>query len=405
MKQSHIIIYLSMFAVFLCFTFYVMATGERTVTTSSATASRFAAPEKLYSVPPAEWNGKRVVITGGAGFIGSQLGYHLHKKGYEVILIDNMEFGYDDNLVVDGARFGTFIKADVLDERVYSVFAGVNVVFHFAALSALPVCQSNPRRATDVNVAGVASMLEAARYHGVGRFIFASTSAVYEENTEPVLTEDLPVKPHLLYSLGKYQAEQLVEAMSTTYDMDYVILRFFNVYGPHQDFRRKSPPFTSYIVRELVNNRVPVLHSDGKQRRDYVYVTDLMDLAERAMENPAASKQVFNVASGESFSVNEMFDIVAKELGSNIRPVYHSAKSFWDAYPGMFTGKKPMKSSILEKEVNKAVLGSNGKAKKLLGWEPKVTMVQGLSTMVKYIKELNNELRQSAFDTAWKEKT
>lgn len=364
-------------------------------------AERFSAPRTVYSVAPAKWNGKRVVVTGGAGFIGSQLGYFLHKRGYEVTLIDNMEFGYEDNLVVDGERFGTLVVADVLDSRVHKYFEGVDTVFHFAAISALPVCQSNPQRATETNVGGVASMMEATRYYGVRRFIFASTSAVYEENTEATLTENLTVHPHLLYSLGKYQAEQLIEAMSRTYDIDYVILRFFNVFGPHQDFRRKSPPFTSYIIRELVNNRVAVLHSDGKQRRDYVYITDLLDLATRAMESPKAAGEIFNVASGTSYSVNEMYNIAANEIGSVLKPVYHDARSFWDAYPGMFTGAKPIKSAILEKEVNKAVLGSNAKARELLGWNPQVDMKEGLSRMITYIQGLNTNLRKGKFSTAW----
>lgn len=244
-------------------------------------------------------------------------------------------------------------------------------------------------------------MLEASRIHGVRRFIFASTSAVYEENSEEILTEDLVVSPHLLYSLGKYQAEQLVQAMAKTYDMDVVILRFFNVFGPHQDFRRKSPPFTSYIIRELLNDRVAVLHSDGKQRRDYVYIDDLMDLANRAMTMPDAAGHVFNVASGKSYSVNEMYDIVAGHVHSKIRPVYHDAVSFWSAYPDMFKGVRPIKKEILVKEVNKVVLGSNTKAKVILGWEPKVTMEQGLLNMIKYVQSLDKELQKKSFDTAW----
>lgn len=364
-------------------------------------SSPYAAPEVRYSIPPKSPNGRRVLITGGAGFIGSQLGYFLHQRGFEVILIDNMEFGYEDNLVVDGEAFGTFVKGDVRDVNVRPFFANVDAVFHFAALSALPVCQVNPQRATEVNVGGVAAVLEASRLAGVRRFLFASTSAVYEENTEPVLTEDLSVSPHLLYSLGKYQAEMLTTAMAKSYGLDVVILRFFNVFGPHQDFRRKSPPFTSYIVRELLHNRVPILHSDGKQRRDYVYVTDLIELALLAMDKPEARGQVFNVASGVAYSVNEMYDMVATMVRSKIRPVYKPAANFWSAYPEMFAGSRPIDKAILEKEVNKVVLGSNEKAKKLLGWTPKVTMQQGLQTMVDYVKKVN--LNGVSFDTAWDE--
>jgi len=262
-------------------------------------------------------------------------------------------------------------------------------VFHFAAITALPVCQNYPRHALDVNVAGVASVMEYSRIAGVRRFIFASTSAVYEENHEPVFTETLTVSPHLIYSLSKYQIEQLVFANAFAYDLDVVVLRFFNVYGPHQDFRRLSPPLASYVVRELVNGRVPIFHSNGEQSRDYIFVTDLMDLAIRAMSSPNAKGQIFNVASGRSYSVNEMYLIVAKQLNSNIRPVYHEAVDFWKAYPEMFSGAKPLNVSILVKEVNKRSLGSNEKARNLLGWEPKVTMEQGLSAMIDYVRKRN----------------
>jgi nucleoside-diphosphate-sugar epimerase len=371
------------------------------VESAGSCSARFAQPQKLYSIPSPYPNGKRVIITGGAGFIGSQLGFFLHNKGYDVVLIDNMAYGYQDNLVVDGKRFGTFIKAEILDDRTHALYAGVDCVFHFAALSALPVCQSNPRSAMEVNVGGVANVMEASRIHGVRRFIFASTSAVYEGNTESVLTEDLRVNPHLMYSLSKYQGELLVKAVAATYDQDIVILRFFNVFGPHQDFRRKSPPFTSYITRELVHGRAPHLHSDGNQRRDYVYVTDLIDLAIRAMKHPLAAGQTFNVASGQAYSVNEMYNMVKEELASNISPMYHPPSNFWKAYPRMFQGVKPIKLSILENEVNKVVLGSNEKAKEILKWTPKVTMQDGLRNMVNYAKQLSKDVQMKSFDTAW----
>lgn len=352
---------------------------------------------------PTNPNGKRVIITGGAGFIGSQLGYHLHNEGYEVILIDNMAFGYMDNVIVEGKRFGKFIIADVLDPRVRKYIQDAHALFHFAALSALPVCQSDPQRSMEVNVAGTAAMLEAARLGNVRRFLFASTSAVYENNNEEVYTEDLPVNPHLHYSLSKYQSELLTKAVAATYGLEVVIFRFFNVFGPHQDFRRKSPPFTSYIVREIVNGRAPILHSDGKQSRDYIFLSDLLTLVTLGMESPKAKGETFNVASGKAYSVREMYKIVADEMNSDIKPVYHSSEKFWDAYPQMFEGTRPIKKEILVKEVNKHVLGSTAKAEKLLGWKPKVSMKEGLHQMVQFIKtkQQGGEAGKN-YDVAWK---
>ena len=381
---------------------------------SAAGYERFPAPVLEYRIPPPSDtpeqqanNKKKVFITGGAGFIGSQLGYHLHNKGYRVILLDNLEFGYRDNIEIDGKKFGTFILGDVLDRRVWDYMANTDVVFHFAALSALPVCQNHPQKATEVNVAGTAAMLEASRLHGVGRFIFASTSAVYEENSArggASFSENLTVSPHLLYSATKQQSEIIVRGYDTVYDLDTVVLRFFNVYGPHQDFRRKSPPFTSYIVRELANGRTPVLHSNGDQSRDYIFVDDLLRLVVLAMDEPKARGEIFNVASGKSYSVKEMYAVVAKLLNKEkIKPTFHTASDFWKAYPELFQGAKPIRNSVLEKEVNKNVLGDNRKAKDILGWEPQVSMEEGFKAMIKYIRsrQSRNGTSSHVYNTAW----
>ena len=121
---------------------------------------------------------KKVVITGGAGFIGSQLGYKLYKDGYEVILIDDMSFGYTENLKINGESFGNFIKSDIRSQSIGPLLSNVDCVFHLAAISALPVCQSNPGEAISINVGGTANILELARQAGVRRFVFASTCSI-----------------------------------------------------------------------------------------------------------------------------------------------------------------------------------------------------------------------------------
>ena len=125
----------------------------------------------------------RILITGGAGFIGSQLGFRLFNEGHDVLLLDNMSYGHEDNLTIDGKTFGTFIKSDVRDKGDMMKYTkGVDCVFHFAGIAPLPDCQIDPYNAVDVNVSGTANVLEASRINGVKRVVFASTSAIYENN-------------------------------------------------------------------------------------------------------------------------------------------------------------------------------------------------------------------------------
>lgn len=331
---------------------------------------------------------KKIIITGAAGFIGSQLAYDLHQQGHQLILIDDMSFGYEDNLIINGETFGEFHKLDIRRPEIETLFRGVDTVFHFAGISALPVNQENPYYAIDVNVAGTANVLEMARRNNIRRVVFASTSAIYENNTTfPNYEYDL-VSPYLIYSNAKLQAELLCKSYYNTYGLEVAIIRYYNVYGPHQDFKRTSPPFTSYVIRELLNNKQPVLHSSGDQKRDYVYVDDINSLNKLCMNHPKAPGEIFNAASGKNYSVKEIYKILASALNSNIEPTYREAGKFWDKYPKLFEGHYPLPVSILEKEVNKYTLGSAEKAKNLLGWETKMDIETGMKLTAEYAKKL-----------------
>ncbi len=334
-------------------------------------------------------NSKKIVITGGAGFIGSELGHRLNKKGYEVILIDNLSFGYIENLIIDGKVFGKFILKDIRDncQELADIFKDAYCIFHFAAISALPVCQSDPGMAISINVAGTANVLEAARRANARRVVFASTSAIYERNKNfPSKEEDI-ADPYLVYSVSKINAEKICKAFSDVYGMNIVITRYYNVYGPNQDSRRKSPPFTIYVIRELLNKRTPVLHSDGTQKRDYVYIEDINDLNILCMEHPKAVGEIFNVASGETYSVNEIYNIISDELKTNIKPVYKDSTKFWQDYSELSNGNYPIKPEVIRDEVNKFTLGDNTKAKEILGWNPSISIREGLRRLIEAAKE------------------
>ena len=327
---------------------------------------------------------KKVVITGGAGFIGSQLGYKLYKEGYEVTLIDDMSFGYAENLKINGESFGNFTKSDIRSQSIGPLLHNVDCVFHLAAISALPVCQSKPGEAISINVSGTANMLELARRAGVRRFVFASTSAIYENNTNFPCKEDDAVAPSLIYSISKLNGEALCKSFGDLYGMEIAITRYYNVYGPNQDIKRKSPPFVGYVIRELLAERAPLLHSNGKQKRDYVYIDDVNQLNILCMNHPKAAGEIFNVASGQAYSVNQIYKIIASQLTSSIQPTFRESTLFWDKYPTLFNGKFPLDGERISKEVDKFTLGSTLKTKSLLGWMTNVTIEKGLANTIEF---------------------
>jgi nucleoside-diphosphate-sugar epimerase len=166
--------------------------------------------------------------------------------------------------------------------------------------------------------------------------------------------------------------------------MNISIIRFFNVYGGNQDYRRISPPLTIYILNELTNNRQPILHSNGEQKRDYVYIDDLMDLILKVICNDNnLSGKIFNACTCELISVNDIYNIFKKELNSNIIPIYRDATCFWNKYDNIISGNNPINNYIIEDEVNKFTLGDNTYTKNELNWIPKYKFIEGIQSIIK----------------------
>ncbi len=328
-----------------------------------------------------------ILITGGAGFIGSNLGAYLLQKGYDVLFLDNLTFGYKENLVLsDGTPLpaSRFIKMDVRDHQIKHVLKGMDIIFHFAAISSLPECQNNPKEAYEVNVAGTANVLEAARRHGIKRIIFSSTAGVYENEQAYPTPENIHINPLLTYSLSKKHAEELCLSYRLLYGMDIVILRFFNVYGPHMDSKRANPPVISYIIKCLQKNQQPILHSDGNQKRDMIYIDDVVRLCELMLTGKKAKNQIFNVGSGIVYSINEIYQKIAKALKrEGVHPLIQSAKSIWSKYPSLFEGSYPFRTNFLEREVNKYTEASIRKAFRVLGWKPQISLDDGLEKTIR----------------------
>ena len=216
----------------------------------------------------------KILITGAAGFIGSQLAYRFFKRGEEVVILDNFSYGHMDNLEFPDKSFADeILRMDIRDRAgIESLLKNgdVDYVYNIAGVAPLPDCQIDPANAVDNNVTGFVNVLEMARRYGVKKVIQASTNAIYEnEVVFPTVETDFR-QPTLIYPNTKYCAERFAQSFCDTYGMNVTCMRFANVYGPHIDCLRKQPPFVAYMIRELFYGRTPVFHSDGTQRRDYI---------------------------------------------------------------------------------------------------------------------------------------
>lgn len=328
----------------------------------------------------------KILITGGAGFIGSNLGLYLLKKGHNVRFLDNLSFGYKENLVAtDGRRIpeSSFFKMDIRDKNISKILIGTDILFHFAAISSLPECQKDPKEAYEVNVVGTINILETARRHHIKRVIFSSSAGVYENEQTFPTPENIHVNPTLTYSLSKKHAEDLCRSYQQLYGMDIVILRFFNVYGPHMDSTRANPPVVSYIIKCLQKKQQPILHSDGNQKRDVIYIDDVVRLCELVLTNKKVNNQTLNVGSGYSYTIKNLYKEIASQMAVNtISPIYDTADTLWDKYPTLFEGQFRFQKRFIEKEVNKRTLASIKQTKKILKWIPTVNLHDGLQKTI-----------------------
>lgn len=336
-----------------------------------------------------------ILVTGAAGFIGSQLAYRLSKGGHRLVLLDNFSYGKEDNLIFPDKDFRREIIHDdirnkELVERIITENE-IEVIFHIAGIAPLPDCQSHPDEAVSVNIGGTVILLEAARKLGVRKFIFASTNAMYENETGFPTAEDSFKLPTLIYPNTKYCAERFCQSYADTYGLSVTALRFANVYGPHIDSLRKQPPFVGYMIRELHYDRTPTFYSTGDQSRDYIYVDDLIDLAFLVMQGNSAGFEALNVCSNSAYSVKEMFSIASRLMNKNIKAVFAGTDSYWSKYPELYEGALAIKPEILEHEVNKKTLCDNSLAKERYGWEPKVGIEEGLRrTIASTVEILDN---------------
>ena len=265
---------------------------------------------------------QKFAITGGAGFIGSNLAEALASEN-EVVVIDDLSFGKLQNL--DGINV-KLIRGSVTDlPLLRSAFDGVDCVFHLAAIASVQRSVEDPLKTNEVNICGTLNALVAARDAGVKKFVFASSAAVYGDSPELPKIEDMVPDPKSPYAITKIAGEHYCRVFQELYGIDTVALRFFNVFGPKQDPSSEYSGVISRFISAVLKGEQPAVYGDGEQTRDFVLVKDVVQACEIAAAGEATG--VYNVARGESTSLNRLVRILGKITGKDVRPKYVAARA------------------------------------------------------------------------------
>lgn len=301
-----------------------------------------------------------ICITGVAGFIGSNLADRLLREGYHVIGIDNLSYGVREQ-IPDGVEFH---QLDIRSGDIHPVVARASHVFHLAAKNCISDCQLDPVETADINVRGSANVFEAAKRGGVQKVIYAESSAMYEGSTQFPTPED-DTHPESFYALSKYASMLFADGYARFHGVRSTALRYFNVYGPRQDYRRSIPPVFSAFIISLLRGEEPVIYGSGEKRRDFVYVDDVNDFHLQCIRDDRTTGNVYNLGSGVNHSINEIYAIIARLLGSAQQPLYRE--------------NLPGEAELTLADISRA---------RALGWTPKTTLEQGLAASVEYIRTL-----------------
>jgi len=300
----------------------------------------------------------KVLITGVAGFIGSNLADYLLKKGHEISGIDNLSYGLKEQVPLNVK----FHEIDILDERINDLFSDVDVVFHLAAKNCISDCQLDPVETAKINVLGTVNVFEASKKAKIKKIIYAESSAVYEGATSfPSLEKD--EVPQSFYAISKMATKLFADTYSRFSKMHLIGLRYFNVYGPKQDYRRSIPPLMCSIIINLLKQTSPVIYGDGTKRRDFIYIDDINRFHDLLLNNKSVTRDTFNLGFGQNYSVIEVYEIIRSLLESNIKP--------------RFKPDLPGEAFQNMADISKA---------KSLGWEPQINIKHGLKLSIDYIQ-------------------
>jgi nucleoside-diphosphate-sugar epimerase len=302
-----------------------------------------------------------VLVTGGAGFIGSHLVRSLVGKGWIVVVLDDFSSGKSENLDQLGDSDGlSVVKGDVRDRKVVDeVLEGVDSVVHLAAFVDSAASVSKPLETNDINVNGTLNVLDACMKKGVKQFVLASSAGVYGDGNPLPLREEYDLRPASPYAASKVSGEYYCKMFSDCYGMSTVVLRFFNVYGPGQGANQYAGVITKFVNSGLKDEPL-MIYGDGSQTRDFINVADIVDAVEKALTFKSEKTEVLNVCTGKSVSINDLASCVRKGMG------------------------KDLKVSYVEPRVGDIVhsYGYPGKAQKVLGFRAQVGFGEGLTRYI-----------------------
>ncbi len=301
----------------------------------------------------------KILITGVAGFIGSNLADYLLRKGFTVMGIDNLSYGVIDQVPSDV----TFFQRDIRDQDLHRLFDGVDCVFHLAAKNCISDCQSNPVETVSININGTINVFQACVESGVKKVIYAESSAIYE-GSSLVPTPETESSPESFYAISKASTSLFAEAYQRYFPISMTGLRYFCVYGPRQDYRRTIPPVISAFIIKLLNHQQPVIYGTGKKRRDFVYIEDVNDFHFLALNDERTNGKIYNIGSGINYSVREIFDSIESILQTGIEPLHQE--------------NLPAEAEVTLADVSMA---------EALGWKAKFDLERGLRNSIDYINK------------------
>ena len=312
---------------------------------------------------------EKMAVTGGAGFIGSNLAERLAAWGYPVVILDNFSTGRKQNLAGWSSRFSDrveVVREDINETgELRRLFQGVRFVFHQAAIPSVPRSVADPALTHSSNITGTLSVLIAARDAGVSRVVVASSSSVYGDDATMPKQEARTGHPLSPYALSKLVCEQYCRLFHRLYGLESVCLRYFNVFGPRQDPRSEYAAVIPRFSTRLLAGSRPTIYGDGEQTRDFTYIDNVVDANWQAANHPRAAGEVFNIGCGTQTSLNQLIRELNTILGTELSPVYEAPRA------------GDVRHSVADV----------GKARDLLEYTPAVSLRSGLEQVLQYFRE------------------